>query len=193
MQKIALLIALFCFGCSAPQETAPSEWMPIASRNGEPVYRAITPKSWIIKKIDHPVDDTTLPIFEAAIDTVRITVHSFPSDDSSLRIPPRAQVERWKRQVQYTESETFWGHGGFIGIIFEGSNPNEKMLAFAMQPGFEQYQAMLRDPRPLGRHKRADYTIKAVGTPDAIETNRQDIEHFANTFELIEEIPLLND
>ncbi len=39
------------------------------------------------------------------------------------------------------------------------------------------------------RQLRSDYTIKATGAPDSIDRHREDIEQFARSFELIEELP----
>lgn len=169
-----------------------------------PVYRAKIPPHWI-RSPPLPTDsliDTTKPIDEFSIlggnDKVRITIHNFPSETIESRTSPNAQVSRWKRQfTQLNPSETFvipQARGGFVGLFFSGTGTLQEapyaVLGWSMQMAPEHYRILGQpDATALHRQMRSDYTIKAMGTPSLINTNRGDIESFANSFELIEEVP----
>lgn len=152
----------------------------IAGRDGTPTYRADVPKQW--HRIDpaHPEPDTTKPIVSFQIDSdLTLHVHSFPN----LRLPPQAQVARWQRQTPgHVTPQT---RGGFAGLFYEAAT----VLAwsFILDPEHDQTLRLLEVPNH--RQMRADYTIKASGTQEAIATHRAAICAFANTFELIDEIP----
>jgi len=57
----------------------------------------------------------------------------------------------------------------------------------------EHYQQLqTKEPPDIAyrmRQMRSDFTIKAVGWRDALEKHKDEIVMFANSFELIEEIP----
>ena len=150
-----------------------------------PVYRAKVPHSWVRLDPSGSIEDTTKPNISFQIDEkVQLTVHSFPS----MRIPPRAQVERWLGQAHGDVHEV--SHGGFVGLCLRAPT----LLAWSLQLDFEHDQILrlLASSKAEEAHfeqMRADYTIKAVGPEALIEKHREEIELFAHSFELIQEIP----
>lgn len=156
------------------------------------------------------IADSTLPNCTFLIhehgQSIRITVHSFPSDALENRIPPNAQVARWKRQ--FTEIDPISitvvpkAYGGFAGLLFEASGQLKDLLfegsgavyAWSMQLDPHHYQILsylstTQQKRQLYLQMRADYTIKAVGPVDLMEKNHEEISNFAHSFELIQPIP----
>lgn len=157
------------------------------------IYRALAPQNWIRLELDpaSSIADSTKANCEFQIEEgeekIRITCHTFPILEGK-RIPPQAQIARWKRQLenldQLSVHVTPNSHGGFSGLFFEGEGNQVKVLGWSMQLG-EVYLRQLG----LEKEKRADYTIKAVGPPSMIEKHRHEIIQFANSFELIDELP----
>lgn len=162
-----------------------------------PIYRAEVPLDWksIPLENDHYLNDTMLPIAVFMIDGIRLTVHNFPSDSLEQRISPYAQVARWEKQFSSLDSSsdtTPVAWGGFSGLLFEASGAINKnpttMLAVAMQLPSEYYQTFKENE--VNRQKRADYTIKVLGSPEKVQANREELLAFIESFELIDEIPL---
>lgn len=197
--KLNILYIFFLFllvGCSpAADQTTPKKWQKIKNREGIDTYRVNIPLSLIIKDITMDSrHDTTIPIFELYViegdDSIRITIHDFPFLEKSDRIPPQAQVARWKKQLQHLDPLTMqirqYSHGGFIGLIFEGIGTFEekevRMLAWTMQLAPEYSRKNLSK-------FQADYTIKMVGSPLIMEKHMNALVAFGNSFELIEELP----
>lgn len=196
---ILVTCMLFFTACGSKTKEAPV-WQIIAGReNGSferlPLYRAQVPKHW--KRVDPTgsIIDTKKPLCEWELEkngeTIRIAVHNFPTDTIETRIPPQAQVMRWKGQFEELEpasvlSETFT-HGGFVGLFFEGTGvlkgKPQTVIGWAMQ------LAALYYPKVEDRQVRADYTIKGVGDPEMIAMYRKEIVAFARSFELINELP----
>ena len=134
-------------------------------------------------------------------DKIRITVHNFPADSLEKRIPPLAQVTRWKRQLgvidSKSESTKPQSFAGYYGLLLEATGLIDKervtMMGWALQLAPEHFRA-LQKATSLGieqRHRqmRGDITIKAVGPEDFMKKNRQDIFNFAHSFQLIDDIP----
>lgn len=204
-----ILILLFLTGCSNTEEATSSTWVSILGRNETdslkrfPVYHAKVPHHWIHSPppLDIPLTDTTKPIDEFFIvdgnDKVRITIHNFPSDKIEDRIPPAAQITRWKRQfTQLAPADTLivsQARGGFAGLFFSATGMMQgapyAVLGWSMQMAPEHYRILTQHDTPLHKQMRADYTIKAVGSPTLINTHRNDIESFAHSFELLQEVP----
>lgn len=201
-----LLLSLF--GCTSQNnEQQTKNWNQIAARdNGQSalrplIYRGITPDYWEIKPSENSVADTMKAICEFCITestgAVRITIHTFPISESHPRIPAAAQIHRWKEQFDelnilqtFVSSES---HGGFSGLYFEGQGSIQqkdiKVLGWSMQlaPEYERSLSLLLNP--LDQYKLSDYTIKVTGPPELVDKYSQDIKCFANSFELIDELP----
>lgn len=179
------LILLLLVGCKTPQEEEKSPWKMIASRDkATPIYRSKIASLWSEEKL--PPDelrDTTKPNAKFTLSQIVLTIHNFPSDELEKRIPPQAQVSRWKRQFEKNPQLSPKSHGGFIGLLYEGQNEELAVMALAMQLDTEHYLKL------TDREMRADYTIKAVGPKSEIEKYRSEILKIMNNFELTEEIP----
>jgi hypothetical protein len=184
------------------------EWKTIEGRDDghsaaspPPIYRAKVPKDWIsAPQREGSLIDTTLPIAEFYVregdQQIRLTVHNFPADTLDQRVAPLSQIMRWKRQFDEFDSSSLSicpeAHGGFAGFAFEctGTLKHQPttILGWSMQLDPEHFQS-LKDGSNHQRQMRADYTIKAVGPPSLITQHRHDLLTFANSFELIQEIP----
>ncbi len=137
------------------------------------------------------------------IGDIKITIHNFPADSSEKRIPPSAQVERWKRQFAVLNPlESFstpQAYAGYFGLQFEGTGVISEIptttLAWAMQMDPRHYSNLTAKqqyhPKEKGylQQMAADYTIKAMGPPESMAEHRDAIVNFAHSFELIQEIP----
>jgi len=186
----SILALLLLTGCQ--EATPPKPWQEISGREGliirTPLYRARVPLDW--KRVDPKgsIVDTTLPIVEYWIENeVHITVHNFPSERLEERIPPMAQVARWRRQIGDLVPEEEMvkpvSHGGFAGYSFEAPG----VMGWALQLDQEHYRVLSQ--RNSDPQMKADVTIKVVGPPHLCQIHRRDIIDFANSFELIQEIP----
>ncbi len=184
---LVLAIALlFLWGCASETPKAKSGWEEIKGRDpevNEAVYRVRVPDSW--ERIDAAgsVEDTTKPLAEYRVGRdILVTLHNFPG----IKIPPGAQVMRWKRQTAHAKNihTHLCCRGGFAGIQFESN----ECLAWAMQLDPNHCQR-LSSQSPLHRQMKADYTIKAVGPAQSLTKHRQEILDFASSFELICELP----
>jgi hypothetical protein len=206
--------AALCFSLfiSCHRETTPiasSSWQLISGRNGGKsvdrplIYRALVPANWIRKDplLSESIADTTKSICEFYIqengEQIRITFHTFPIHQHDLRISPHAQVARWKRQFEQFDHLSAQihavSHGGFSGLQFEGLGTLQggpiKVMGWSMQlaSGYERQLSQGRNP--LDYDKRADYTIKASGPPSLMDRYRSSLLAFADSFELIDELP----
>lgn len=205
--KLLNLISIFIFFCSCERQVQPeiasSYWQTINSRDdGDPssrypLYRAKIPLNW--KRIDPLSDesivDTTKSLCEFLFEEgkIRITIHNFPIEPDQPRIPPIAQINRWRSQFESIDPAftnlIAQSYGGFIGYFLdcEGLFKNEetRLLGWAMQLAPEYDQQI---GHSISKEKRADYTIKVLGMPKMISRYREEIINFANSFELIEEL-----
>lgn len=186
-----LLCAALLVGCQSEQ-IHQFPWQHIAGREHRPLYRAQVPSEW--KRIDPSplvsLADTTLSLCEFLIEdpqgTVRIAIHNFPTHHLEQRIPPQAQIARWRQQNALASGTSCRvlpvSHGGFTGLSLQGPG----ILAYAMQLAVPHF-------RILQQHQMfqccADYTIKATGPQELLIAHQDEIERFARSFELIEEIP----
>ncbi len=205
------LIFLLLTAChESSKKSLPHSWQEFNGRDEiisygqrvrRAVYRAQVPLNWQrINPSDlEPISDTTKPIVSFLLEEgVLATVHSFPTDTFDERIPVIAQVERWRRQLEGSAillAEAV--HGGFAGISLEGKNEKGAVRAWAMQLDMQHYQtlhllATTVEEEEHYKQMAADYTIKAFGPADRLEKHREEIDLFADSFELIQEIPARN-
>jgi len=135
-------------------------------------------------------------------DEIRITIHNFPVDHIQNRIPPAAQVQRWQRQLQGIDpahiEQREITQGGFSGLFFKGQGNFEgkkaAILGWAMQIDVDHFRTLTYiEATPVEqryyKQMRADYTIKATGPIEIIDKHQEEIEQFAQSFELIQSIP----
>lgn len=171
------------------------------------IYRVNAPVKWTFKE-PSPSDslaDTKKPIYEMVIyegeEQVLITIHNFPAESINTRIPPEAQVSRWKQQLGGEKAENTkvdpQSFGGFSGLRFEGQGKLEgkerMVIGWSMQISPEHFYALSQEQEHLSsterEQMRADYTIKVVGPPGLIQRNKNVINNFARSFRLITPIP----
>jgi len=191
--KHYFLIPIFLFGCLS--SAAATQTVEICGRDPAHtlIYRAKVPAAWshIHPSPTESLTDTTKSICEFTLNEIRITVHNFPSDAIENRIPPSAQIARWKKQFTtidtITSSTIPQSFSGFVGLLFEGNgvlnSAKTIMMGWSMQIAPEHYRS-LTNPQ-----LRADFTIKAVGPTELMAKERKTLIAFARSFELIEEIP----
>lgn len=162
-----------------------------------PLYRVKTPIDWQVKRPDdtESLEDTKKSLCEFLIqeglNQIRITIHNFPSSSIEERIPPSAQILRWKRQFNdidpLTVSTIPQSFAGFSGVFFESAGKiNEietTMFGWSMQIAPEHYRRLNENEQ-----MRSCITIKVMGPTDFIEKNRNIIVNFSRSFELIDEI-----
>ncbi|HEV8052878.1 MAG TPA: hypothetical protein VGP47_10320 [Parachlamydiaceae bacterium] len=187
------------------------------------VYRVRAPNYWIRKDSfpEESLTDTKKSICEFLIpqgnESIRISIHNFPSESIDQRIPPGAQVARWQRQFEiiYPEesSTSPQAFSGYSGLKFKGvgrlkpeakdhkakdqdqdpKNQDITVIGWTLQLGKDHYRTLSHLPKPsennLFREMRADVTIKVVGPKDLMQEHEEEIIAFARSFELIEEIP----
>lgn len=214
LQKVALSTLLFTgVGCSSP---SPSQKVfsvqEVKGRNDYPVYRLKIPPQWEMAETSSAISlkDTTQPLCswtrQAEEGALRITLHNFPSPSMEARIPPQAQIERWKRQLTPLDPAqtmvTPQAFSGFTGFLFEGSGKHKeeeiRMMAWVMQLApehwnrLEVYQEILHPvQKEYLDQMRADFTFKIMGPPAAVARHHQEILAAARSIELIQD--LLND
>lgn len=216
-----MLLVISCVSCDDLPNPPISSFQEISGRDEgkqinsdylrSMVYRSKVPLAWHRSdpQQNASIADTTKPLCEFAIEEgseiVRITIHNFPTIITEERIPPGAQVARWKRQFTEldvtTVAVTPQSYGGFAGLFFEGTGmlggENKTVMAWAMQlaPGHYSTLSYLANTcdsvqeREHLKQVRSDYTIKAVGPKTLMEKHRHSLIAFARSFELIDEIP----
>lgn len=211
---LLLVITQLPIGCNKNLSTPSSSWQQFAGRdnNGQShehhlyrplLYRALVPSHWTRQdpSPEESIIDTTKANCAFTIhendQLIRLTIHTFPILQDTMRIPPQAQIARWKGQFEELDLVATHtipdAHGGFSGLFFEGEGilhgNDTKVIGWSMQlaPVYERQLNQGRDP--LDQYKRADYTIKANGPPDLMNKYRQEIMTFARSFELIDELP----
>ncbi|NGX61492.1 MAG: hypothetical protein K940chlam9_00978 [Chlamydiae bacterium] len=205
---LLLLLFLMLVGCKkCPDRVPPFTWHEFTGREervGEtklvrrPTYRAKVPVRWkrITPGEEVSLLDTKTPLVTFLItDNTKLTLHSFPADTLEERIPPSAQVNRWKSQLgaEFFEVEPL-SYGGFGGLFFHGSNGNTSCLAWSMQLDLAHLQNLLfrasnLEEKEHYRQMGADYTIKVQGPPDEIAEHKEEILFFAESFGLIQPLP----
>lgn len=202
MHFILFLITLISCSTNNFEE----QWVDIEGRlKGIPIYRAKMPHSWRVFLPDSEdyFQDTTLPILSCTVPCregeINITIHNFPTHSIEGSVPAHLQLRRWHNQFSSVDpaslNHTPIAYGGFTGYLFEATgtikNQMSSVLAIAMQIIPEHYRMLQNNPLKEQEYMqmRADYTIKAVGSPEAIASKREEILLFAESFELIHPIP----
>ncbi|KAF3362087.1 Uncharacterized protein PHSC3_001398 [Chlamydiales bacterium STE3] len=201
-----LPVLVLCLSACHSTTSNESHWLEIEGRaQNKPIYRAKVPPHWerVLPDGQAYLKDTMLPIITFLIpnesESLRITVHNFPTKAIEESVSPHAQILRWQKQFEsiepYSMDYNEIAYGGFVGLQFYASGILKgrptAFLAFAMQLIPEHYRMLSNQPLREEEFKqmRADYTIKAVGHPDAIEQHKDEIIAFAESFELIKPIP----
>lgn len=164
-----------------------------------PLYRIALPENWSTVEITESVADTKLPIFEARYgngsDSIRLTVHNFPYDSPANRIPPQAQVNRWKQQLDVLEISgiTQQAFAGFVGLHLyaEGMQEGKEsaVSAWAMQLAPEHDRTLAHSPEGANTQERSDITIKFTGPKPLVDMHQEGISSIARSFELLNPLP----
>jgi hypothetical protein len=212
-----LLTTLLFTSCNSPDDSTSTKkttyHVTIPGRNNTKslerpdIYQATTPVNWTFTEPspNESLTDTKKPIYEMTLygdeDNILITIHNFPSETIEERIPPEAQVARWKQQLggekAHNVTITQQSFGGFSGLRFEGQGKIEgkdtMFIGWTMQVSPEHFYALSQEHEELthGERKqmRSDYTIKIIGPPHLIEQNKEVINNFGRSFRLIKSIP----
>ena len=158
----------------------------ITGRDGDPpLFVCQPPASWTtVLPAEQNLQDTRVPIMEWSIEgKVRVTLHTFPAIPK--RIPPQAQIARWRRQLAPLEKEqiTQQSFAGFFGLVWEGENQKTKVLAWSMLLGNEHLYTLWDRPR-----MQQDWTLKAEGDPASVNSRRDEIFNLARSLEFVDEI-----
>ena len=176
---------IFCFllvGCHEIEHSNTKKETFSGRHKDVAIYQAEVPFHW--ERMDNTGDlsDTKIPICSYKVGENILTIHNFPYATIEERIPPEAQINRWKSQIPNGDYDiTPLSNGGFGGFRLEASDEERGMIAYAMQLTpviFRSFPAAELD-------LKADYTIKLVGNLESIEKNRKDVEDFALSFEHI--------
>ncbi|MEI8124314.1 MAG: hypothetical protein WCG42_01000 [Parachlamydiaceae bacterium] len=200
--------ALPFVGCSSPSQQTATVEQEIKGRDYEgkrfAVYRVRVPQEWIRRDPlpNESLHDTTKAICEFIIKEdsgiIRIAIHNFASETIDQRIPPSAQIARWQGQFEslspLESSSTPQSFSGYSGLFFKGvgvlKGEEVMVLGWSLQIAPEHYRMLSRyETKELNKEMRADVTIKAVGLKELMEIHQEEIDLFAHSFELIEEIP----
>lgn len=203
-----ILALMILSGCGQTDHSQNTVWQQFCCRDeGTPserlaLYRAKVPVHWLRQDSEESLVDTTKPICEFFIgeqpDHILLTLHTFPADKFERRIPPEAQINRWKRQFDELDLCNLiiepCSHGGYTGLLFQGQGSfkgkESSMIGYSMQLAPPHWMILhaKEEVSFKERHTAADYTIKAMGSFTAIEKWKTEIECFADSFELIEEL-----
>jgi len=188
--------------CTSQSEKSVTAWQEICQRDDGDLsrislYRMKIPSEWVRQdpSTHESLTDTTKAnctfTWNTPAGPIMITIYSFPYHDVNQRVPPEAQIARWKRQFQRLDIEqvTPQAFSGFSGLLFEGSgqldSEDKTMMGWTMGIS-PMYTARLRAPELV--HTRADWTIKIVGPANVMALYRSELFATARTFELIKEI-----
>jgi hypothetical protein len=212
MHLLFVIFIILC-GCTNQKTTGNYTWEHFCCRDeGDPtqrlpLYRAKVPSYWTRKNPDSKISilDSTQPNVEFIIATphlnysIHVTVHTFPTDTIEKRIPPQAQINRWKQQFADLDPTSVKviprARGGFSGLYFYGEGVRHEkehaVLAYSMEIAPAHWVILQPNERASFKQKQmaASYTIKAQGHPEDLRAHQNEIIMFANSFELIEEIP----
>lgn len=157
-----------------------------------PIYSAKIPGNWVIimPKEDADLKDTKIPLISFNLpDGILVTFHTFPGDSLENRIPPMAQIERWKNQFKGKDFELIplsrCGFGGYCLRIFDDSG----MIGYAMQLTPTLFQSMLYPHFKIEElyftEMRGDFTVKAIGKGSALEREQKIIDDFVKSLKWI--------
>lgn len=211
--KLKYFIFVTFLFCSCSQEDASPllSSIEITGRNEEffdakpLIYRIKVPNHWLpqFPASKDAISDTTKALVEFFIiegdEKIRIAIHNFPSNTMEERIPPIAQINRWKKQFQFLDSSSVsiipQAFGGYYGYLLEATGQmhdnKTSILGWALQIAPEHYRALSHPVKQSALHKqmRSDITIKAMGPEALIKKYREEMISSARSFQLIEDIP----
>lgn len=172
-----------------------------SSSGRTPLYQISLPSGWEEIQEKQSISDTTVPIFKCFYEEdgcrIQLTIHNFPLQVGAFKIPPEAQVERWKNQFaqlsfSHASPQSF---AGFIGLQLyaEGVIAQEEtaVLAWAMKIAPENERSLSFFSEKYPAEMGCDVTIKATGPKKIIEEHAQEIASIARSFELLPAFPLL--
>ena len=199
ISSLLFLTVLLLTGCMSSNETI-NNWTvhEICGRDTDHglIYRIKSPKEW---KIVHPEKNEDLSdskksvcefLIQDELGDIKITIHNFTSKSLEERIPPQAQIMRWKNQFEELDNESVTintqSFAGFTGLLFEATGKlnghKQTMICWSMQIAKEHYRTLQNE------QMKADYTIKIVGFEKVVKDKITEIIKFARSFELINEI-----
>ncbi len=209
MQILPIFLHLLLFtGCDSPStQKTEGEWQLIAARDegsslDRPfLYRAFVPSHWVRKDPlpEESIQDSTKANCEFFIreeNPIRITIHTFPIPENGPRIPPQAQIARWKQQLDQLDplaTLSADSYNGFSGLFFKGEGAIHgkpaAIIGVSMQLSPTYERLLSQENEPHSKLKRADYTIKATGAPEMVDKHSFALQTFFKSFEFIEELP----
>jgi hypothetical protein len=179
-------------------ESLLGQWQEISARDHLPIYRIDVPGGWSRLDPSDQMDlsDTREPICSFSLGSILMVIHNFPSIRADERIPPGAQVQRWQQQFSSLDSVPVrinqTAFSGYAGLFFSAQGKQKKrhlgVIAWSVLLDPEHYRLLARSES--SEQKRADITIKVTGVPEQLELYRDEIASFAESFELIEGIPM---
>ena len=163
--QIYFVLFAFCLlasSCSQKDQnpSTPTSLQDVKGRDYEGkrfnVYRVRVPNHWIRKDSlpEESLSDTTKSLCEFFIvdpeGTIRITLHNFPSDKVEQRIPPAAQIARWKKQFDHLNPEDTsivpQSFSGYAGLKFKGTGLMNQILTtvigWSLQLGEESFREL---------------------------------------------------
>lgn len=201
MPRFWIFFCLILCSCSS-NETPTLQTLEILGRS-DPltlssktlIYRMQIPEGWNVEFPDKEASliDTKEPLLTLKKELVTVTFHNFPASHLSDRIPPIAQVTRWKNQLNPIDESSLqitpFAVAGFVGLQFDASGTHKgtptRILAWSLQLTPELFQKL---PETASQQK-ADWTLKAVGSPETILLLEPELLTIARSVELIMEIP----
>lgn len=170
--------------------------------NGTPPYarenlwRIKRPLPWNRKKEPSgSIQDSRIAVAEFQIgegeQAISVFIHSFPSNSEEERIPPMAQVNRWKEQLDKSTPLEFHlsrqAFSGYAGLLLDArgkkNGKDVRMLAWALSLSPKNYYVL------GGGERASDIIIKVLGDEESVDLHEEEIRSFARSFELIEAIP----
>lgn len=192
-----LILSIIIFSGCSNESSSSHNLVKFTGREPEriPLYQVKIPETMKIysPEAETSLTDSRLPLLECRIgDTVRIVFHNFPAYDLEQRIPPQAQIERWKKQLKDINPASIivtpQAFSGYSGLLFEAEGKESAVMGWALQIGPDHYRNLSNAQLP--EQMKADITIKATGSPLEIAQYRRMLISLARSFELIEEIPV---
>ncbi len=210
MYHLFLFFCALLTGCSSEAPQPDDNQVDMINGRGHSkiaIYQITVPRAWVRRDPlpGDPIEDTTQALCEFIINDpegiIRIAVHNFPTDVAETRIPPAAQVARWKQQLgSYKPGERVEGpiaFGGYGGLQFFGTGKKDeqefRVIAMALQLGNDHFKNLSvpeTSTKTLRyRQMRGDVTLKAQGPLSAMEKQREAILKAFLSFGLIDEIP----
>lgn len=194
MQPLALIfLAVFLAACDVDHDASRTVVDTISGREQQnDLWHIRRPVEWTLKDASPSLRDSRLANKEYEIeDAISLVIHSFPSQTIEKRIPPLAQVQRWKAQFDRSPPPQFHlspqAFSGYAGFLLEGEGrikgKEVRMLAWALSLSPKAYFS-LKNPE-----SRSEITIKVVGSEEMVNLHEESILKAVRTLGLIEAIP----